>query len=51
MWGYIGLAVVVVLIVKLLATILVATERAALNRANAHENHALRARVDRYTAR
>ena len=51
MWGYVGLAAGVVLVIKLLATILVATERAALNRANAQENRALRARVDRYTAR
>jgi hypothetical protein len=50
-WAYLALAALVVVLLKLLGTILFATERVAASRADARENRALRARLERYTAR
>ena len=50
MWAYLALAVGAVFLLKVLSTILLATDRAATARASRSENHKLRERLGRYSA-
>lgn len=50
MWAYLALAVGAVFLLKILSTILLATDRAAAARDTRSENQKLRERLDRYSA-
>ena len=50
MWAYLALAVGAVLLLKILSTILLATDRAAAAHDSRSENRELRQRLDRYSA-
>lgn len=50
MWVYLALAVGAVFLLKILSTILLATDRAAASRDSRGENRKLRDRLDRYSA-
>lgn len=51
MWPYVGLAVGALVVLRLLAKVVFASERAAIVRSERRENRELRERLDRYTAR
>jgi hypothetical protein len=51
MWAYVGMAVAALVVLKLLASLVFATERVGAERNERRANRSLRERLERYTAR
>jgi hypothetical protein len=51
MWAYVGMAVAALVVLKLLASLVFATERVGAERDERRANRSLRERLERYTAR